>query len=125
MRGGIICSPDDLCPVFNTFEAEIQVLDLPESNQIIANGFVCILHMHTTIDEVSIDIAGEIDRKEKLEKKVKFIRSQSRARVFLKTTNNVCAEKFDKFPTLGRFTLRFEGKTVAIGKILRYKPLTK
>jgi peptide chain release factor subunit 3 len=110
MRGSVICSPDDLCPVFNTFESEIQILDLPEKKQIMANGYQCILHMHTIIEEVYIDLIAEIDRKTKTEKKVKFVRSQSRARVVLKTNNNICGEKFDKFSTLGRFTLRDEGK---------------
>lgn len=29
----------------------------------------------------------------------------------------VCVEKFKDYPQLGRFTLRDEGKTVAIGKV--------
>lgn len=122
-RGSVICSNDDLCPVFTTFEAEIQVLEIPEKKQIMANGYQCILHMHTIIEECFIDLIGEIDRKTKTEKKVKFLRSQSRAKVIIKTNNALCGEKFEKFSTLGRFTLRDEGKTIAIGKILRYKPL--
>mmetsp|Transcript_3049 Transcript_3049/g.2018 ORF Transcript_3049/g.2018 Transcript_3049/m.2018 type:complete len:102 (+) Transcript_3049:2399-2704(+) len=31
-------------------------------------------------------------------------------------------EKVDSIDQLGRFTLRDEGKTIAIGKIIRYKP---
>ncbi|PNX96113.1 eukaryotic peptide chain release factor GTP-binding subunit erf3a-like protein [Trifolium pratense] len=31
--------------------------------------------------------------------------------------NVICVEKFSDFPQLGRFTLRTEGKTVAVGKI--------
>ncbi|KAL2940392.1 Eukaryotic peptide chain release factor GTP-binding subunit [Bienertia sinuspersici] len=31
--------------------------------------------------------------------------------------NLICVEKFSDFPQLGRFTLRTEGKTVAVGKI--------
>lgn len=31
---------------------------------------------------------------------------------------SMCMEKFDDMPHLGRFTLRTEGKTIAIGKIL-------
>ena len=105
-----MCSTDDLCPIFNTFEAEIQLLDLPEKKQIMANGYQCVLHMHTIIEECTIDLVVEIEKKTKLEKKVKFLRSQSRARVVLKCTGNVCGEKFEKFATLGRFTLRDEGK---------------
>ncbi|WVZ25256.1 hypothetical protein V8G54_003800 [Vigna mungo] len=31
--------------------------------------------------------------------------------------NSICIEKFSDFPQLGRFTLRTEGKTVAVGKV--------
>lgn len=31
----------------------------------------------------------------------------------------MCVETFKNYPQLGRFTLRDEGKTVAIGKIVR------
>lgn len=96
--------------MFNTFEAEIQLLELPEKKQIMANGYQCVLHMHTIIDECTIDLVGEIDKKLKTEKKVKFLRSLSRAKVIIKSNNALCGEKFEKFATLGRFTLRDEGK---------------
>ena len=96
--------------MFNTFEAEIQLLDLPEKKQIMANGYQCVLHMHTIIEEITLDLVGEIDKKTKIEKKVKFLRSQSRAKVIIKSNNPLCGEKFEKFATLGRFTLRDEGK---------------
>jgi len=31
-------------------------------------------------------------------------------------------EKFENLPQLGRFTLRDEGRTIAVGKITKYKP---
>ena len=31
----------------------------------------------------------------------------------------MCIERFDDYPQLGRFTLRDEGKTIAIGKVTR------
>ena len=123
-RGNVLCSNDDLCAIFNVFEAEIQVLELQEQ-QIIANGFKCILHFHTYIEECTIDIKCEIDRQKKTEKKVKFVRSQARIKAFVKTNNPLCGEKYERFPQLGRFSMRFEGMTIAIGKILKYKPYTK
>lgn len=33
-------------------------------------------------------------------------------------------EKFDTIPQMGRFTLRDEGKTICIGRVLKYKPYT-
>jgi len=97
--------------VFNCFEAEMQILDIPaEKKGIMANGYSCIMHFHTIIDEITIDILCEIDRKTKTEKKVKFLRSQCRAKVVIKSNNVLCGEKFEKFPSLGRFTLRDAGK---------------
>jgi peptide chain release factor subunit 3 len=84
-----VCSSDDLCPILRIFEAEIFVVDLPEKKQIMANGYQCILHMHTIIEECNIDILGEIERKTKTEIKVKFIRSQTKARVVIKTVNAI------------------------------------
>lgn len=35
----------------------------------------------------------------------------------IETTAPICLERFTDYPQLGRFTLRDEGKTVAIGKV--------
>ena len=56
--------------VFNVFKAEIQVLGLKEK-QIIDDCFIC--HFHTFIEECSIDIKWEIDRKIKIEKKTNLL----------------------------------------------------
>jgi peptide chain release factor subunit 3 len=89
----------------------MQILDIPEGKKgIMASGYTCMMHFHTLIDEISIDVIAEIDKKTKTEKKVKFLRSQTRAKVIIKSSKVNCGEKFEKFPTLGRFTLRDEGK---------------
>ena len=123
-RGNILCSNDNLCLTFNVFEAEIQVLELP-NNLIIAEGFNCILHYHTFIEECSITPKAEINRKTKAETKVKFVRSQSRVKAFVKTKNVLCGEKYETFNNLGRFSMRYEGSTIAIGKIMKVKPYKK
>ena len=120
-RGNILCSNNDLCLTFNVFEAEIIVLELP-NNLIIAEGFNCVLHYHTFIEECSITPKTEINPKTKAETKVKFVRSQSRIKAYVKTKNVLCGEKYEKFNNLGRFSMRYEGSTIAIGKILKVKP---
>jgi hypothetical protein len=40
----------------------------------------------------------------------------------LKNRNPIALEKFDVIPQCGRFTLRDEGKTICVGKVLKYKP---
>lgn len=37
----------------------------------------------------------------------------------LRTAGTICLETFKDFPQMGRFTLRDEGKTIAIGKVLK------
>ena len=39
--------------------------------------------------------------------------------------NPIAMEKIEIIPQLGRFTLRDEGKTIAVGKVLKYKPYSK
>lgn len=68
------------------------------------------MHMHTIIEDVKMDLMAEIDRKTKAEKQVKFILSNKRAKVMIKTGNIICGEKFDVVSSLGRFTLRDCGK---------------
>ena len=123
-RGNILCSNDNLCLTFNVFEAEIKILELP-NNLIIAEGFNCMLHYHTFIEECTITPKSEIDRKTKVETKVKFVRSQARLKAFVKTKNVLCGEKYETFNNLGRFSMRYEGSTIAIGKILKVKPYKK
>lgn len=37
----------------------------------------------------------------------------------LEVEQNICVDTFESCPQLGRFTLRDEGKTIGIGKILK------
>jgi hypothetical protein len=39
--------------------------------------------------------------------------------------NPLALEKFEVIQQMGRFTLRDEGKTIAVGKVLKYKPYSK
>lgn len=86
-----------------------------------ATGYTCIMHYHTNIEECTITVMAEIDKKTKEENKVKFLKSNCRAKIMIKTNNIVCGEKFETLESLGRFTLRDEGKTIAVGKVLKYK----
>jgi peptide chain release factor subunit 3 len=41
----------------------------------------------------------------------------------IQTKDPIPLEKHDFLPQMGRFTLRDEGRTIAVGKVLRYKPV--
>lgn len=108
--GNVICAVDSLCPVFSSFQAEVQFMELVEHKPIVSNGYMCVLHIHTIEEECIIEqIICQIEKK--IEKKVKFVPAFSRAKVIITVMNkSICADKFESFKSLGRFTLRDEGK---------------
>lgn len=127
-KGDILTSRESPCPVTMIFEAEIEIMELLEHKMIISKGYSCIMHCHTFADDITIKdllsveevnlASGAIETKEM----PKFIKSFCKARVRISTKIPLAIEKFDVLPQLGRFTLRDEGRTIAVGKILKYKP---
>ena len=88
------------------------------------------MHIHTFNDEVVIkDIVKSYeknDRGEITEKhKPQFARSQTKIIARVAPKNPIALEKFDNIQQMGRFTLRDEGRTICVGKVLKYKPYTK
>jgi len=51
----MICSTEDLCPVTQLFIAELTLLKLPEHKPIMSQGYTCVLHMHTSVNEIEIE----------------------------------------------------------------------
>lgn len=49
----------------------------------------------------------------------KFVKSQSVVWCEIEVEQTVCVEPFKDMMPLGRFTLRDEGKTIAIGKVIK------
>ena len=117
-------------PVTMLFEADVELFELLDYKPIVSKGYTCMMHCHTFADECVIkDIiscqeknhtSGNMETKEA----PKFVKSFTTCRVRITTRNPIAIEKFETIPQLGRFTLRDEGKTIAAGKILKYKPHT-
>jgi len=40
--------------ICNEFEAEIQIIDLPEHKAIMSTGYTCVLHIHSAMEEVYV-----------------------------------------------------------------------
>lgn len=119
-----------MMPVTELFEAEIDVLDLLDYKPILSKGYQCIMHIHTFNDEVIIkDIMRSEETTDKGEKIVKqkpqFTKSQTKIICRVVPKNPLALEKFDTIQQMGRFTLRDEGKTIAVGRVLKYKPFVK
>ncbi len=127
-KGDVLCKLNDSIPITDLFEAEVEILELLSYKPILSKGYQCILHIHTVADEATVkDILVAYEKNEKgdvVEKqKPQFTKSFSRIICRIQTRVPIPIEKHDQIPQMGRFTLRDEGKTIAVGKILKYKPV--
>lgn len=118
--GFMLCSPDNLCHTAKVFDAQVAIL---EYKSIICAGYSAVLHIHACAEEVTVKaLLCTIDKKtnEKSPTRPRFIKQDQVAIVRLELLGGmICLETFKDFPQMGRFTLRDEGKTVGIGKVLK------
>lgn len=127
-KGDVISSREQPTPVTMVIEAEMELLELLPQKPIVTKGYQCIMHCHTFADDITIEqlimVQEENKTTGKMEEnmKPKFARSMQKCRVRISTKVPLAMEKYDVFPQLGRFTLRDEGRTIAVGRILKYKP---
>lgn len=52
-------------------------------------------------------------------------KSHAKCLVRIASRNQIPIEKLDDLESLGRFTLRDEGKTIALGKVMKFVPFNK
>jgi len=119
-----------MMPVTDVFEAELDILELLDYKPIISKGYTCIMHIHTFNDEIIIKDLVKLSYTDPSGKKIdkvkpQFAKSQQKLICRITPKNPVALEKFDSIQQMGRFTLRDEGKTIAVGKVLKYKPYIK
>lgn len=121
-RGFVICT-DPPCRSVDKMICHIVVMDLPEHAAILTAGFQAIFHAHCAEEECTVTkIFETTDRKGKVTKGARFANVGMRVTCMVELTRTVPVEAYDDFPFLGRFTLRTEGKTCAIGKITKLPP---
>ncbi|XP_063076654.1 eukaryotic peptide chain release factor GTP-binding subunit ERF3A [Engraulis encrasicolus] len=122
LPGFILCNAENLCHTGRTFDAQIVII---EHKSIICPGYNAVLHIHTCIEEVQISaLICLVDKKsgEKSKTRPRFVKQDQVCIARLKAAGTICVETFKDFPQMGRFTLRDEGKTIAIGKVLKLVP---
>ncbi|KAH7175675.1 putative translation release factor erf3 [Dactylonectria macrodidyma] len=122
LPGFVLCSPKRLVHTVAEFEAQIRILEL---KSILTAGFNCVLHVHSAIEEVTFaallhKLQKGTGRKSKAPpthaKKGESIIARMQV---IGGAGAVCVEKFEDYPQMGRFTLRDQGQTIAIGKITK------
>ena len=122
LPGFVLCSPKRLVNCVKEFEAQISIVDL---KSILSAGFNCVLHVHAATEEVTFaallhKLEPKTGRKSK--KPPPFAAKGQNIIARLQVTSGsqkVCVEKFTDYPQLGRFTLRDQGQTIAVGKITK------
>ncbi|KAL8654661.1 MAG: hypothetical protein Q9226_003345 [Calogaya cf. arnoldii] len=120
--GFVLCSPKRPVHCVAAFEAQIHLLEL---KSILSAGFNCVLHVHSAIEEVTF--GALLHKLEKgtgrKSKKPPPFGKQGMAVIarleVISAAGKVCVETYETLPQLGRFTLRDQGQTIAIGKITK------
>ncbi|XP_073037332.1 uncharacterized protein [Primulina eburnea] len=119
LAGFVLCSTANQITAVSEFVAQLQILELLD-NAIFTAGYKAVLHVHAVVEECEIvDLMQQIDPKTKkpMKRKPLFVKNSAVVVCRIQVNNLICIEKFSDFPQLGRFTLRTEGKTVAVGKV--------
>ena len=122
MPGYVLCSPKRLVHTVHEFEAQISIVEL---KSILSAGFNCVLHIHAATEEVTFaSLLHKLEPKtgRKSKKPPPFAAKGQNIIARLQVTSGsgkVCVERFEDYPQLGRFTLRDQGQTIAVGKITK------
>jgi len=123
-KGCVLCGQADLCSVFEKFIADIKIVNMLAHKPVISNGYQCVLHLHTIAEECTIEkILGIKTPNDKEFKTARFARKGDQINAIISVKTTIAAEKYTTSRQLGRFTLRDEGKTVAIGTVQKYTPI--
>ncbi|CAL1369617.1 unnamed protein product [Linum trigynum] len=103
------------------FIAQLQILELLD-NAIFTAGYKAVLHIHSVVEECEItELIEQIDLKTRkaMKKRPLFVKNGAIVKCRIQVNSTICVELFSDFPQLGRFTLRTEGKTIAVGKVMK------
>ncbi|CAI5759056.1 unnamed protein product [Candida verbasci] len=117
--GYVLTSPKNPVKTVTKFEAQIAIVEL---KSIMSNGYSCMMHIHTAIEEVTItQIKHKLEKgtNRKSKKAPAFAKKGMKIIAEIEVAESVCAERYSDYPQLGRFTLRDQGTTIAIGKITK------
>lgn len=117
--GYVLTSPKNPVRTVTKFEAQIAIVEL---KSILSNGFSCVMHLHTAVEEVTfLELKHKLEKgtNRKSKKAPPFAKKGMKIIAVLETPEPVCAETYNDYQQLGRFTLRDQGVTIAIGKITK------
>lgn len=118
-KGYVLCADKTPIPVVTKFKAQIHVIELGPDRPVMTSGYVAVMHAHTASEECEILKLYEtmVIQTKKKEKNPQFARPDSVVVCSIKLARPTAVDTFQSSQQLGRFTLRVDGRTIAIGKI--------
>lgn len=82
------------------------------------------MHLHTALEEVEVTHVNLIyDEQKKQMVPAGYLKNGTTGIVRLSSENYICVDKYAVNEHMGGFTLRDGGKTIALGQIIRLKPV--
>ncbi|WBW74742.1 cytoplasmic translation release factor class II, GTPase eRF3 [Schizosaccharomyces osmophilus] len=116
--GYVLTSTKNPVHATTRFIAQIAILELPS---ILTTGYTCVMHLHTAVEEVSFaKLLHKLDKTNRKSKKPPMFATKGmKILAELETQTPVCMERFEDYQYMGRFTLRDQGATVAVGKVIK------
>lgn len=117
--GFVLCDASNPIKTGKVFDAQLVIL---EHKSIICAGYSAVMHIHCAAEEITVKaLICLVDRKtgEKSKTRPRFVKQDQIAIMRIECSGLICLEQFKLFPQMGRFTLRDENKTIAIGKVLK------
>jgi peptide chain release factor subunit 3 len=122
-KGYVLTDSIATLPSTNFVTVQMVLIDLLSHRPIFTAGYDCIFHSHTVAEECEVmTLISETKRNKKGEETTRknpaFVKKGSIVVCQIKLHETCIFTSFDEIEQLGRVTLRDEGMTIAIGKIL-------
>lgn len=117
--GYVLTSKEHPVHTVTRFAAEVAIVEL---KSILSAGYTCVMHVHTAQEEVTFTkLLHKLEKgtNRKSRRPPPFAKKGMKIIAILETQDPICIETYKNYPELGRFTLRDEGATIAIGKVLK------
>ena len=116
-KGYVLSIPSSVCPAVTDIKAQLALVNMLEHRPIFSPGYEAVLHVHTVeIEVVCTKMFYVIDNGKEIRRPFGWEGQQ--VVVQLTFPLSTCVEAFSVMPSMGRLTLRDEGTTIAIGKII-------
>ncbi|CAD7971043.1 unnamed protein product [Amoebophrya sp. A25] len=127
-KGFVLCPVKDPARPVIRFKAQFKILELVEGRNLLTSGYRCVVHFHTAVEDCEITKLLEtmtLQPKKKVTANPKFARTGDVLKCVITLDRKAAMDSFAGCEKMGRFTLRDEGITVGIGKILELSKAEK